>query len=45
MGLALGRMLENLRNTVAEVTNAASAVASGSEEMSSTAQQVAERSG
>ena len=44
LGLALVRMLENLRNTVAEVTQAASAVASGSEEMSTTAQQVAEGS-
>jgi methyl-accepting chemotaxis protein len=44
LGLALVRMLENLRNTVAEVTHAASAVASGSEEMSTTAQQVAEGS-
>jgi methyl-accepting chemotaxis protein len=44
LGHALVRMLENLRNTVAEVTQAASAVASGSEEMSSTAQQVAEGS-
>jgi methyl-accepting chemotaxis protein len=42
LGLALVRMLENLRQTVSEVTQAASAVASGSEEMSTTAQQVAE---
>ena len=44
LGLALVRMLENLRNTVSEVTQAAGAVASGSEEMSTTAQQVAEGS-
>jgi methyl-accepting chemotaxis protein len=44
LGLALVRMLENLRRTVSQVSQAAEAVASGSEQMSSTAQQVAQGS-
>jgi methyl-accepting chemotaxis protein len=44
LGLALVQMLENLRRTVSQVSQAAEAVASGSEEMSSTAQQVAQGS-
>ncbi len=42
LGRALIRMLENLRRTVVEVANAATNVASGSEEMRSTAEQVAQ---
>jgi methyl-accepting chemotaxis protein len=44
LGLALVRMLDNLRRTVAQVTQAAEAVASGSEQMSTTAQQVSQGS-
>jgi methyl-accepting chemotaxis protein len=44
LGLALVQMLENLRRTVSQVSQAAEAVASGSEQMSSTAQQVAQGS-
>lgn len=42
LGQALIRMLENLRNTVGEVSTAATQVANGSEEMSSTAQQLSQ---
>jgi methyl-accepting chemotaxis protein len=40
LGQALAKMLANLRKTVSEVTAAAANVASGSEEMSSTAEQL-----
>jgi methyl-accepting chemotaxis protein len=42
LGQALSAMLENLRKTVSQVTAAAANVASGSEEMNSTAQQLSE---
>ncbi|HLJ46061.1 MAG TPA: methyl-accepting chemotaxis protein [Bryobacteraceae bacterium] len=42
LGRALAKMLENLRKTVSEVTNAAFAVANGSGETSSTAQQLSQ---
>jgi methyl-accepting chemotaxis protein len=42
LGLALTKMLENLRRTVAEVATSAGNVATGSEEMSSTAQQLSQ---
>jgi len=42
LGHALAAMLENLRNTVTQVTDAAGNVATGSEEMSSTAQRLSE---
>lgn len=42
LGQALVKMLENLRNTVSEVTAAAGHVATGSEEMSSTAQRLSQ---
>jgi methyl-accepting chemotaxis protein len=42
LGQALIRMLENLRNTVNEVTAAATQVANGSEELSSTSQQLSQ---
>lgn len=42
LGLALTKMVDNLRQVVGEVTNAASNVASGSEEMSATAQQLSQ---
>jgi methyl-accepting chemotaxis protein len=42
LGTAQKHMLENLRRTVLEVTEAAGAVASGSEEMSATAQQLSQ---
>jgi methyl-accepting chemotaxis protein len=42
LGQALTRMLENLRNTVREVEAAASGVATGSGQMSSTAQQLSQ---
>jgi methyl-accepting chemotaxis protein len=42
LGQAQKQMLENLRRTVLEVSQAASAVASGSEEMSATSQQLAQ---
>jgi len=41
---ALKRMVDNLRNTVGEVTSASANVARGSEEMSSTAEQVSQGS-
>jgi len=44
LGLALVQMLDILRRTVSQVSQAASAVASGSEQLSSTAAQVAEGS-
>jgi len=42
LGLALEKMLKNLRNIVGEVMQASRNVASGSEEMSSTAQQLSQ---
>lgn len=42
LGHSLIRMLENLRNTVSEVSSAATNVATSSEEMSSTAQQLSQ---
>ncbi len=42
LGHALANMLENLRKTVSEVTNAGYAVASGSSQTSSTAQQLSQ---
>ncbi len=42
LGLALIKMLENLRKTVGEVAHASDNVASGSQEMSSTAQQLSQ---
>src|SRR6185312_908077 len=42
LGHALQQMLENLRNTVREISNAADNVTSGSQEMSATAQQLSQ---
>ncbi len=42
LGQALVKMLENLRETMSEVTAASANVATGSEEMSSTAQQLSQ---
>ncbi|PTY06146.1 methyl-accepting chemotaxis protein [Opitutaceae bacterium EW11] len=42
LGLALRKMIENLRHIVGEVTQASANVASGSEEMSATAQQLSQ---
>jgi len=42
LGLALKKMLENLRKIVGEVSQASSNVASGSEEMSATAEQLSQ---